>query len=42
MKHHTYKLKVDWTGNEGEGTKTYKGYRRDHIIAAEGKPQIQG
>src|SRR5713226_1320141 len=42
MKQHTYNVRVDWTGNDGEGTKTYKGYRRDHIIAAEGKPQIQG
>lgn len=42
MKHHTYKVRVDWTGNDGEGTKTYKGYRRDHTVAAEGKPQIQG
>ena len=42
MKHHTYEVRVDWTGNDGEGTKTYKGYRRDHTITAEGKPQIQG
>jgi len=42
MKHHTYNVQVGWTGNDGEGTKTYKGYRRDHTIASEGKPQIQG
>ena len=42
MKQHTYEVLVNWTGNEGEGTKTYKGYRRDHMIACEGKPQIQG
>ncbi len=42
MKQHTYQVRVDWTGNIGEGTKTYKGYRRDHIIASEGKPQIPG
>jgi organic hydroperoxide reductase OsmC/OhrA len=41
MKHHSYEIRVEWTGNEGEGTKTYKGYRRDHSIAAHGKPQIQ-
>jgi len=41
VKQHTYKVRVDWTGNNGEGTKTYKGYRRDHTIASEGKPQIQ-
>ena len=42
MKRHTYEVRVDWTGNDGDGTKTYKGYRRDHTIACEGKPQIQG
>ncbi len=42
MKHHTYKVQIDWDGNDGIGTKTYKGYRRDHIIESEGKPQIQG
>jgi organic hydroperoxide reductase OsmC/OhrA len=42
VKHHTYKVQVDWTGNDGTGTMTYKGYRRDHIIESEGKPQIQG
>jgi organic hydroperoxide reductase OsmC/OhrA len=42
MKHHTYEVRVDWIGNDGDGTKSYKGYRRDHIITSEGKPQIQG
>jgi len=42
MKRHTYEVRVDWTGNDGEGTKTYRSYRRDHTIASEGKPQIQG
>jgi organic hydroperoxide reductase OsmC/OhrA len=42
MKQHTYNVRVDWTGNDGAGTKTYKGYRRDHVITIDGKPQIQG
>jgi organic hydroperoxide reductase OsmC/OhrA len=42
VKQHTYKIQVDWTGNDGEGTKTYKGYRRDHTIVVEGKPPIPG
>jgi organic hydroperoxide reductase OsmC/OhrA len=42
VKHHTYEVRVDWTGNDCIGTKTYKDYRRDLTIAAEGKPQIQG
>jgi organic hydroperoxide reductase OsmC/OhrA len=40
MKQHNYELQVEWTGNTGEGTKTYRGYRRDHTITAEGKPPI--
>jgi len=42
MKQHTYNVQVDWTGNRGEGTKTYKGYGREHVIASQGKPQIHG
>ena len=42
MKQHTYEIQVDWTGNTGQGTKTYKSYRRDHTIASNGKPPIQG
>ena len=42
MKQHTYKLQMTWTGNSGEGTKTYRGYRRDHLISAAGKPDIAG
>ena len=42
IKRHTYDVRVDWIGNDGDGTNTYKGCRRDHTIAAEGKPQIQG
>lgn len=42
MKHHTYEVRIDWTGNDGQGTKTYQSYRRDHTIAAQGKPQIPG
>ncbi len=42
MKQHTYNVRVDWTGNAGEGTKTYRGYRRDHTIVSQGKPQIPG
>jgi organic hydroperoxide reductase OsmC/OhrA len=42
VKLHSYNIRVDWTGNEGTGTRTYKGYRRDHVIAADGKPAIPG
>jgi organic hydroperoxide reductase OsmC/OhrA len=40
MKQHTYEVCVHWTGNDGEGTKTYRSYRRDHTISAQGKPEI--
>ena len=42
MKNHTYEVQLEWTGNNGEGTKTYKSYRRDHTIVGEGKPEIPG
>jgi len=31
-----------WTGNRGEGTKSYKGYDRDHLIRVKGKADIAG
>jgi organic hydroperoxide reductase OsmC/OhrA len=42
LKQHTYALTLEWTGNDGEGTKTYRGYRRDHVISAIGKPDLPG
>lgn len=39
---HRYEVEVVWTGNTGEGTKTYRSYRRDHEIRAEGRPAIPG
>jgi organic hydroperoxide reductase OsmC/OhrA len=42
MKQHNYELQVQWTGNTGEGTKTYRSYTRDYTITSVGKPQILG
>src|SRR6201987_1895739 len=42
VKHHHYEIQVDWTGNDGEGTKSYKGYRCDHTIESAGKGEIAG
>jgi organic hydroperoxide reductase OsmC/OhrA len=39
---HQYRVDVEWTGNDGEGAKRYAGYRRDHVIRAEGNPDIPG
>jgi len=37
MKKHNYESKIEWTGNEGNGTLNYKSYNRNHIITANGK-----
>jgi organic hydroperoxide reductase OsmC/OhrA len=42
MKQHAYAVCVEWTGNDGDGTKTYHGYRRDHSITSQGKLPIAG
>ena len=42
MKEHHYRLRLDWTGNQGEGTRTYQGYSREHRITAEGRPTLRG
>ncbi len=34
---HDYAVGVQWTGNRGEGTGTYRSYGRDHRIHAAGK-----
>ncbi len=37
MKKHNYEIKVEWTGNEGNGTLNYKSYSRNHKIIGNGK-----
>ena len=39
---HRYQLTVTWTGNTGDGTATYRGYRRTHTVTAEGPPELLG
>ncbi|WP_122665463.1 OsmC family protein [Pseudomonas viridiflava] len=41
-KTHHYAVQVTWTGNEGTGTSSYRGYSRSHVIKANGKPSIEG
>ncbi len=41
-KTHSYGLTVRWTGNRGEGTSGYTRYGREHVIGADGKPEING
>ena len=41
-KTHQYSLTVQWTGNLGDGTVNYQGYKRSHIISIENKADIAG
>ncbi|MGC8519871.1 MAG: OsmC family protein [Steroidobacteraceae bacterium] len=37
---HEYDVQVTWRDSSGSGTRTYTSYSRDHVIVAEGKPEI--
>ena len=39
---HRYDVTVEWAGNRGAGTETYRAYGREHVIGAAGKPPIPG
>jgi organic hydroperoxide reductase OsmC/OhrA len=39
---HHYQANVEWTGNLGAGTQSYRSYRRDHTIHVAGKPALAG
>lgn len=41
-KRHHYRVQVVWTGNQGSGTASYRGYSRAHQITGRGKPVIEG
>src|ERR1043165_6673724 len=41
-KRHTYSIRLDWTGNEGSGTSSYRAYSRSHELSAPGKHAIAG
>ncbi len=40
MKLHQYTLKIEWTGNNGNGTEKYDSYRRDYTIKFENKAPV--
>jgi organic hydroperoxide reductase OsmC/OhrA len=42
MKLHTYHSNLQWTGNTGKGTESYRAYERSYLITAEGKQPIAG
>lgn len=37
---HTYKLTIKWTGNQGQGTSSYKAYERSHTVCVDNKADI--
>lgn len=39
---HGYAVSVEWTGNLGGGTASYRGYERSHLATAAGKHDILG
>src|SRR5579859_7521803 len=39
---HRYAVAVEWSGNRGTGTSSYRAYDRDHVATAAGKPAIPG
>jgi organic hydroperoxide reductase OsmC/OhrA len=39
---HHYSLTVQWTGNLGDGTSSYRGYSRDHDVRIPGLPVLLG
>jgi organic hydroperoxide reductase OsmC/OhrA len=41
VKSHRYETRLHWVAG-GEGTKNYRGYRRDFTIGAAAKPEIPG
>jgi hypothetical protein len=41
-KEHHYTANIVWTGNKGEGTKTYQSYDRNYTISIVNKPDING
>jgi organic hydroperoxide reductase OsmC/OhrA len=40
-KTHDYRAQIVWTGDRGQGTKTYRGYDRTWRIVTPGKPPIE-
>ena len=39
---HHYSLAVQWTGNRGDGTSSYRSYSRDHDVLIPGLPPLKG
>lgn len=37
---HNYRIKLEWTGNQGNGTAGYDLYSRNHKVSVENKPEL--
>ena len=42
MRQHDYRTTIQWTGNLGEGTKTYRSYKRNFTLTSPDKPELLG
>ena len=42
IRKHRYSITIDWSGNLGSGTSSYRAYSRNYEIQAKGKPHIGG
>lgn len=42
LSHHEYRVSLEWTGNRGTGTDSYRSYGRDHIVSSPGLPDLPG
>lgn len=42
MKEHHYTTTIQWTGNKGTGTSSYRSYERSHTISIDHKATIEG
>ena len=42
LREHSYQIDLNWTGNTGEGTSTYRSYSRNHEFIGQGKPLLAG
>lgn len=40
LSRHEYAVTVEWTGNRGPGTTSYRAYGRDHVVRAAGVPDL--
>ncbi|GAA3305604.1 MULTISPECIES: OsmC family protein [Glutamicibacter] len=42
LSQHEYRVGLEWTGNRGTGTESYRSYGRDHVLRASGLPELPG